>query len=143
MLEYMILSNIKSSNINELRQRHSMQQKVQNVQQADALLDEIKSQERMYGMLYMLMIILYIISFYRAIAVCSGSGTDSKMLHLLFATTSPIIYLIFSLFTCGVPDVANASAQRTLEPGAFNQYSKNLQSFLNNEPIASTSALRF
>ena len=134
MIEYLVISNSKKDALERIKNKAAKSGIAQAAQQVQ---DEIQAQNTLYMILNILLLLLYTLAIYRAIAVCSGSSTDSKMLHLLFATTSPIIYLVFSFFTCGVPPFADAVAARTAGREGIQAYGKNLNEFLNGTEFAS------
>lgn len=50
--------------------------------------------------LLIIIMVLWVLAIIRALK-CSKKTPDSRALHLLFASTSPVLYLIFSYFVSG------------------------------------------
>jgi len=67
-------------------------------EQKDEVLINIRNASLMAMLLYVL---IFVLALYRAMA-CSSNTPDSRALHLLFATVSPVMYILFSYFVPGL-----------------------------------------
>lgn len=61
----------------------------------------IKNMRIASGIAVVIYILIFVLAIYRAMA-CSSNNPDSRAIHLLFATVSPVMYILLSYLVPGL-----------------------------------------
>lgn len=64
--------------------------------------NELSTGEQVTTIVVMVLVIALIVWAWMRALKCSAKSPDSRAIHLLFASTDPILYLIFSYFIDGM-----------------------------------------
>jgi hypothetical protein len=64
--------------------------------------NELNTGEQVTTIVVLLLVIALIVWAWMRAVKCSAKSPDSRAIHLLFASTDPVLYLIFSYFIDGM-----------------------------------------